>query len=156
LGYAALTKVHGDKVKLLLNSLQLLKKEKAALESLGKEHKRSKLIEQLNKEILDQDLVIEVLRKNIYDEKGRDKGRELCDSIIVKALTKGPDRIRPLTREELRMEIDRLKAQGVVQEGKLKGTKIKNNDSDGDASEISSVSSRSFVNQGEEAFARVR
>lgn len=114
-------------MKSLLNSLQLVKKEKAALESLGKEHKRSKLIEQLNKEILDQDLVIDVLRKHIYDEKGRDKGRELCDSIIVKALTKGPERIRPLTREELRMEIDRLKAQGVAQEGKVKGGKVKNN-----------------------------
>lgn len=96
------------------------------------------------------------MRKHIYDEKGKDKGREICDSIIVKALTKGPDRIRPLTREELRMEIDRLKAQGAAQEGKTKGTKAKNNESDGDASEISSVSSRSFVNQGEEAFARVR
>lgn len=89
----------------MLNSLQIVKKEKASMESLSKEHKRSKLIEQLNKEILDQDLVIEVLRKSIYDEKGKEKGRELCDTVIVKALTKGPDRIRPLTREELRMEI---------------------------------------------------
>ena len=28
----------------------------------------------------------------------------------MKALTKGPERVRPLTREELRIEIDKLKA----------------------------------------------
>jgi len=30
--------------------------------------------------------------------------------VVVKALTKGPERIRAVTREELRMEIDKLKA----------------------------------------------
>lgn len=45
------------------------------------------------------------MRKSIYEEKGKDKGREFCDTVIIKALTKGPERIRPLTREELRMEI---------------------------------------------------
>jgi hypothetical protein len=34
--------------------------------------------------------VIEVLRKFIYEEKGKEGGRALCDDIIVKALTKGP------------------------------------------------------------------
>lgn len=94
-----MTKIHNDKVKSLLNSIQILKKEKANLEGLSKEHKRSKLIEQLNKEILDQDIVIDVLRKFVYDDKGKEKGRQICDEIIVKALTKGPDRVRATTRE---------------------------------------------------------
>lgn len=38
----------------------------------------------------------------------------------------------------------------------MKGTKGKVNSEDGDVSEISSVSERSFVNQGEEVFVRVR
>lgn len=118
--YTAMTKIHNDKVKSLLNSLQIVKKEKAELQGLSKEHKRSKLIEQLNKEILDQDIVIEVLRKYIYDDKGRDKGRQICDQVIVKALTKGPERIRAVTREELRMEIDKLKAINIGLEGKSK------------------------------------
>lgn len=116
-----MNKIHNDKVKSLLNSLQILKKEKASVEGLSKEHKRSKLIEQLNKEIMDQDIVIDVLRKYIYDDKGRDKGREICDEIVIKALTKGPDRVRALTREELRMEIDKLKAVNFSIEAKLKG-----------------------------------
>jgi hypothetical protein len=57
----------------------------------------------LNKEILDQDIVIDVLRKYVYDKEGKEQGRKVCDEIVVKELTKGPDRIRPLTREELRM-----------------------------------------------------
>lgn len=54
--------------------------------------------------------MIDVLRKFIYDDKGKDKGRQICDDIIVKALTKGPDRVRAKTREEFRMEIEKLKA----------------------------------------------
>ncbi len=61
-----MSKIHNDKIKSLLNSIQILKKEKASIEGLSKEHKRSKLIEQLNKEIMDQDIVIDVLRKMIY------------------------------------------------------------------------------------------
>ena len=66
-----MTKMNAEKVKTLLNSIQVLKKEKAAVEGLSKEHKRSKLIQQLNKQILDQDIVIEVLRKFVYDDKGK-------------------------------------------------------------------------------------
>lgn len=47
------------------------------------------------------------------------------------------------------MEIDRLKAQGANLQVKTKGTKAKVGEDDGDISEISSVSERSFVNQGE-------
>jgi len=39
-----MTKMNAEKVKTLLNSIQVLKKEKAAVEGLSKEHKRSKLI----------------------------------------------------------------------------------------------------------------
>lgn len=42
--HVVMTKVHADKIKSLLNSIQVLKKEKAAIEGLSKEHKRSKLI----------------------------------------------------------------------------------------------------------------
>ena len=124
--------MHADKVKGLLNSIQVLKKEKAQVESLSKEHKRSKLIEQMNKEILDQDLVIEVLRKIIYDDKGKEGGRKVCDEQVVKALTKGPERIRPLTREELRMEIEKLKSHTVTLETKIKagGGKVGRRDDD--------------------------
>lgn len=71
--------------------------------------------------------------------------------MIVKALTKGPERIRPLSREELRMEIDKLKSVNISLENKLKGGKgqgnpnNKNGNGD-DISEISDVSENSFIN----------
>jgi hypothetical protein len=45
----ALGKIHNDKIRSLMNSIQTLKKENASLQNQGKEHKRSKLISQLNK-----------------------------------------------------------------------------------------------------------
>lgn len=66
-----MNKMHADKIKNLLNSIQILKKQKASIEGLSKQHKRSKLIEQLNKQISDQDLAIEVLRKWIYEKVGK-------------------------------------------------------------------------------------
>ena len=57
----------------------------------------------------------------MYDREGREKGRVVCDDGIVKALTKGPDRIRPLSREELKMEIEKLKEINLNLEGKIKG-----------------------------------
>lgn len=86
-----------------MNSIQLLKKENKNLEKLTKEASRSALIEQLNKDIQDQEIVIEALRKCIPDEK--------ADGAIVDALNKGPPKVRAPTREELKIEVKKLKAQ---------------------------------------------
>lgn len=120
----ALGKIHNDKIRSLMNSIQTLKKENAQLETQGKEHKRSKLIAQLNRDIDDQDTAIEVLRNYIYKKEGKEIGRATCDGIIVAALTKGPERIRAPSREELRMEIDRLKNEILLLRRKLKDPNV--------------------------------
>ena len=83
------------------------------------------------------------------------EGRKICDDIIVKALTKGPDRIRPVTREELRIQIDKLKVSFA---GKGKGGGESNNkiNNFGEASEVSEISEKEFVNQNEEIFKKLR
>ena len=81
-----------------MNSIQMLKKDNAQLTNQGKEHKRSQLIASLNKQISDQDIVIEVIRNYVYKKEGKEQGRAHLDSIIVAALTKGPERIRAPTR----------------------------------------------------------
>ena len=48
--------------------------------------------------------MINLQRKCIYHDKGKGDGRKICDDIVVKALTKEPDRIRSVTREELKKE----------------------------------------------------
>ena len=85
-----------------MNSIALLKKEAQSLKKANQEHKRSELITNLNKEIADQDLIIETLRAMIPNGEAADKE-------IVRALTKGPPKIRVETREELKMEIKKLK-----------------------------------------------
>jgi hypothetical protein len=71
--------IQSDKVRSLMNSIQLLRKENANLKQLGKEHKRSGLIEQLNQEVKDQDMVIHALRELVNDDTK-------CDAAIIKAL----------------------------------------------------------------------
>lgn len=124
----ALSKIHNDKVRSLMNSIQSLKKENAALQNQGKEHKRSQLIAQLNKEIDDQDTVIEVLRNYVYKKEGKEAAREHLDDIIVKALTKGPERVRAKSREELKIEIARLENRILL----FKTAEIKKNRKGGD------------------------
>lgn len=87
-----------------MNSISLLKKETQSLKKASQEHKRSELITGLNKEIADQDLIIETLRMMIHNDDAADKE-------IVRVLTKGPPKIRVETREELKIEIRKLKAQ---------------------------------------------
>lgn len=87
-----------------MNSVQLLKKDNATLSKGQKEHKRSEHIQQLNKEIGDQDTVIDVLRGMIPDQKR-------ADAAVIERLSKGPARIRIPTREELKIEIKELKGK---------------------------------------------
>lgn len=103
----ALNNIHSEKIRSLMNSIQLLKKENMQLEKLQKEHKRSELISQLQKDVSDQDTIIETLRSTC---KIRNITEEVLDAAIIEALTKGPPRIRALTREELKIEIKKLKA----------------------------------------------
>lgn len=99
-----LNAIHSEKIRSLMNSVQLLKKENASLNKGTKEHKRSEFIQQLNKEIGDQDVVIDVLRGLVGDQKR-------ADAAIIQTLSKGPARIRVQTREELKMELKDLKAK---------------------------------------------
>ena len=96
--------IHSEKVRSLMNSIALLKKEAMSLKKASKEHKRSELITSLNKEIADQDLIIETLRALVPNG-------ETADKEIIRVLTKGPPKIRVETREELKIEIKKLRSQ---------------------------------------------
>jgi len=99
-----LNAIHAEKIRSLMNSIQMLKKENASMSKQTKEHKRSEFIQQLNKDIADQDTVIGILRSLIPDQKK-------ADATIIQTLSKGPARIRVPTREELKIEIKELKTK---------------------------------------------
>ncbi|KAM3143571.1 hypothetical protein pb186bvf_004333 [Paramecium bursaria] len=99
----ALISIHSDKVRNLMNSIQVLKKECAQLKKIDQGNKRSELIRTLNKEIADQEVVISALKELINDE-------DRCTRAIVKKLSEGPPQVRAKTREELKIDIAKLKA----------------------------------------------
>ena len=70
----AINGIHGEKIRSLMNSIQLLKKENAKLKDMNKEHKRSQLIDQLNQEVYDIFLVLDKrLRHRNRGLKGSNK-----------------------------------------------------------------------------------
>ena len=99
-----INKMHAQKVRALMNSIQELKKEVATAKHQNKDHKRSDMIDKLKKEIIEQDLIIKVLRKTVGNDT-------LCDNVIIDKLSEGPKRNRPPSREELRIEIKNLKSK---------------------------------------------
>ncbi len=111
----ALTEMHAKKVKMLLKSIDQLKKENQKEKLLQKDSARAKLIEQYKKDMESQDFIITTLRKVVGDE-------DKCDRALVGELNKGPDRIRCATREELKMENKKLKA--MLQASKEKTVKL--------------------------------
>ena len=111
-----LSKLQAQKVRALMRSIQELKKENATLKRQSMEHKRSDLIERLKSEIEMQDVVIEALRALVNDE-------ERCNKKIEEFLNRGPPRVRAVSREELKIEIKRLKALVGALQAKAKGAK---------------------------------
>ena len=98
----ALNEIHSQKIKALLRSIQTLKKEVQKEKHSQKDNVRAQMIERLRKDIGDHEMVIETLRKIIGDE-------DLIEQELMKVINKGPERMRVPTREELRMEIKKLK-----------------------------------------------
>ena len=58
-----LNKLHAQKIRALMKSIQDLKKDLAEAKRLNKDHKRSEMIENLKKEIMEQDIIIKCVRK---------------------------------------------------------------------------------------------
>ena len=90
-----------------MNSIQILKKENAKMKKLDKGSNQAKLIASLNREVKDQDTVLEALRKVINND-------EVADKAIVQSLAKKnePPKVELVeTREELKIKIRKLNAR---------------------------------------------
>lgn len=97
-------KEHAMKIGALMKNITELQVHNKKLNQQTKEHKRSQLIEKLKIDIAQQETVIDALRDLIQNE-------DKCDEAILKFLNQGPPRVRPLSREEMRIEIRKLKSQ---------------------------------------------
>ena len=100
----ALNEMHAQKIKNLLKSINNLKKDIQKEKLMHQDNVRVKMIEKQKKELGDQDIIIDALRDTIGNS-------DQCDRAIIDALNKGPKRFRVQSREELKMEITKLKNQ---------------------------------------------
>lgn len=100
----SLNKLHAQKVRALMNSIQELKKQAAMARAQNKENNRSKLIDKLKTELVQQEIAIQALRDLVKDD-------DKCDEQIIEWLNRGPPRFRPLSREEMRIQIRKLKGK---------------------------------------------
>ena len=98
----AANEVHAQKVKALLRSIQLLKKEVQREKLEKKDNVRAQKIEALNRDIQYCEVAINALRRLVNSE-------DACDQAIKNALDKGPKRIRVASREELKMDVNKYK-----------------------------------------------
>lgn len=87
-----------------MKSINKLKEELEKEKYANQDNVRAKIIERMKKDILENETVIEMMRTMINDD-------EAINKEIVKTLSKGAPRERVLSREELRMEIKRLKGE---------------------------------------------
>ena len=98
------------------------------------------MIERLRKDLADNELVIETLRKIIGDE-------DLIEQELLKVINKGPARMRVPTREELRMEIKKLKGKlgvkGKKEDKAEKAVSERNSEADAE-SEVDNASAMMF------------
>lgn len=98
----ALNEMHAQKVKTLLKSIQILKKEVQKEKFDKKDNVRAQKIEALNRDIMYCEQAINAMRKLVNSE-------DRCDQAIKQELDKGPKRIRVASREELKMDINKYK-----------------------------------------------
>jgi len=99
-----MNELHSQKTKALLKSINNLKREIAKLNEENKSNVRHKMTERLNDDIKLQEIAIDAMREMLGESR-----EDEVNLFIKKKLTKGPARIRVLSREELKMEIKKYK-----------------------------------------------
>lgn len=104
--FVALKNLQLKKIKQLMASLDLKDKEIAKLKILGKDNRRTQMIQALRNKIRDLELINDVVKEEL-GRKGEMDTDEVNQLIIRKTLG-GPKRFRPLTREELENKIIEL------------------------------------------------
>jgi hypothetical protein len=104
--FQALKSLQSKKIKYLMSSIDAKDKELAKLKILGKDNRRTQMIQALKNKLRDQELVSDVVKEEL-SRKG-DMDQEEVNAYIMRKTLGGPKRFRPLTREELENKINDL------------------------------------------------
>ena len=104
--FTALRNLQQKKIKALMVSIDAKDKEIAKLKVLGKDNRRTQMIQVLKDKLREQELVTDVVKQELA-QKGELTPEEVNGLIIRKTLG-GPKRFRPMTREELENQVSDL------------------------------------------------
>lgn len=110
--FLALKNLQNKKLKKLMSSIDTKDKEIAKLKILGKDNRRTQMIQALRNKIRDQEFINDVLKEELAKAFNRDPDNnytqaDINEMIMRKTIT-GPKRFRPLTREELENQVFEL------------------------------------------------
>lgn len=104
--FQALKSLQAKKIKYLMSSIDAKDKELAKLKVLGKDNRRTQMIQALRNKLRDQELVSDVIKEELASRN--EMNRDEVNAYIMRKTLGGPKRFRPLTREELETRISEL------------------------------------------------
>lgn len=110
--FIAVRNLHLKKVKQLMVSIDAKDKEIAKLKVLGKDNRRTQMIQALRNKIKDLELINDVVKEELV--KNTDHTMEEVNGLIIRKTLAGPKRFRPLSREELENKIIELEKKTAV------------------------------------------
>jgi hypothetical protein len=101
--FLALKALHAKKIKQLMVSIDAKEKEVAKLKVLGKDSRRTQMIQALRGKIKDMEVIQDTIKEE-FSKKTSMSLEDVNDFIIRKTIG-GPKRFRPLSREEMENKI---------------------------------------------------
>jgi len=104
--FMALKNLYSKKLKSLMNSIDVKDREIAKYKILDKAGPQAKVIQELKKKVRTQETINDILKKELT--KVSDKTEEQINEDIIRITLAGPERFRPLSREELENKIVEL------------------------------------------------
>ena len=115
--FTALKNLNTKKVKYLMVSIDTKDKEIAKLKVLGKDNRRTQMIQALRNKLREQELVTDVIKQELSQKA--DLSTDEVNGLIIRKTLGGPKRFRPLTREELENQITDLEKKMAKQTGSV-------------------------------------
>ena len=105
----ALAALHERKVGALMRSISTQQAEIKDLKNQSREHRRSQLIQDLRKQVREQELAVDVLKEALVEGPRGALSHDAVNELVILRTLGGPKRFRPQTREELQREVAALK-----------------------------------------------
>lgn len=104
--FQALKNLQSKKIKYLMTSIDAKDKELMKLKILGKDNRRTQMIQALRNKLRDQELVCDVTKEEL--SRRNEMSVDEVNAYIIRKTLGGPKRFRPLSREELELKICEL------------------------------------------------